>query len=134
MSHRLSQRTSWTFSRSSSPTDDFVDARGKSVQSLHPLVLANLGGLNRSSGAFLIALRINPMSRLLNTACPSSGRINMFWILFLGYLPGLVLPLILLLFPGDATAVWFYMVVWVVYLFGLLVYVYFRGRGGRGGE
>ncbi len=49
----------------------------------------------------------------------------MFKLLLLGYLPGLLLPLIMALFPGNVVAAWFFMASWVVYIFLLLVYAYY---------
>ncbi len=54
----------------------------------------------------------------------------MLKLLLLGYLPGLLLPLLMALFPGNIAAVWFFMAAWVVYVFLLLVYAYYSEKGG----
>ncbi len=54
-------------------------------------------------------------------------------LLLLGYAPGLLLPVLMALFPGNIGVIWGFYVAWTVYLF-ILLYLQYRLEKKGGGN
>jgi len=54
-------------------------------------------------------------------------------LLLLGYAPGLILPVLMALFPGNIRVIWGFYTAWTVYLF-ILLYLQYRLEKKGGGK